>query len=72
MITDKNIKKFEKAAKALNKAIESCKKDLPGCFAYLDANNNFCLLDGSSGIGEDGAQDSIVSIVEVNAQCGDW
>lgn len=75
-ISEKKIKKFKRAAKALNAAILECKKDNPKCFAYLDGNSNMCLLDGSIGIGSevDGrdVQDTILAIEVVNSACGDW
>lgn len=71
-VSDKNLKRFERAVKSLNSVIADCKKENSKAFAYLDGNNNFCLLDGSAGIGEDGDQDSIIAISELKAMGGDW
>lgn len=71
-VSERNLKRFECAVKALNSVISDCKKENSKCFAYLDGNNNFCLLDGSAGIGEDGDQESIIAISQLKAMGGDW
>lgn len=71
-ISDKNIARFKRATKQLNKVINDCKDESPACFAYLDANENFCLMSGEKGIGEEGDDDTIIATENLKAQGGDW
>lgn len=71
-VSDNNIQRFKRAVKQLNSVIADCKKDNPSCFAYLDGNENMCLLSGEFGIGEDGIDDSILATQTLNASGGDW
>ena len=75
-VSAKSIAKFKAATKALNAAIAACKNDCVNDehkpFAYLDGNNNFHLLSGELGIGEDGAEDTVLIWTPLNASGGDW
>jgi len=71
-VSDKNIKAFIQATKALNKVIAECKKDATDCFVYLDGNNHLCLLDGSVKIGYEGVDETILACENLNSECGDW
>ncbi|MGP1715650.1 MAG: hypothetical protein ACTS9Y_00595 [Methylophilus sp.] len=71
-VSDKSIKDFQKAVTALNKVISTCKKEQPGCFAYLDGNDSLHLLDGTKSIGDVGDQETIIVSANLNAGGGDW
>ncbi|HDT5863145.1 TPA: hypothetical protein QHB43_003062 [Aeromonas hydrophila subsp. hydrophila] len=72
-VSDKNLARFKRAVKQLNAVIRDCKSDCADDehtpFAYLDGNNNFALLTGEFGIGDD---DSILITETLTAQGGDW
>ncbi|MES2877548.1 MAG: hypothetical protein V4713_03930 [Pseudomonadota bacterium] len=71
-ISEKNLRAFRAAVKKLDAVIADCRKENPACKAYLDGNQNFCLMDGSKSIGEEGDQETILAEGRLAAHAGDW
>ena len=71
-VSDKNQRDFKKAVNRLNSVIAVCRKDLPGCFAYLDGNHTMHLLDGTQNIGDERDQETIIVSATLDAAGGDW
>lgn len=71
-VSDKNIARFKRAVKQLNKVIKDCQDDDADVFAFLDGNSSLYLMSGESQIGEDGVQDTILAYEQLNASGGDW
>ena len=70
-VSDKNIKRFERAVHQLNKVIGDCKKDDFDSCVYL-SNDSLFLMDGSLGVGEEGVEDTIITFGPLNSDGGDW
>lgn len=71
-VSDKNIKRFERATAQLNKVIRDCKAENPGCKAYLDGSETFYLMTGEASIGDVGDMESIITETTLSAHGGDW
>lgn len=68
----KNLARFKRAVKQLNNVISDCKKENPSCFAYLDGNNSFHLMDGTEEPGESSNLESVLEWEYLSATGGDW
>lgn len=71
-VSERNIKRFSRAVKALDKVIEDCRSDDSDCFVYLDGSHSLQLMDGSVGVGDIGVTDTIITCEKLNAGGGDW
>jgi len=65
-------RKFQRAAKALNKVIAEYKKEYPKSFAYLDGSDQIHIMTGEREIGEIGDSDEIITYAELVCCGGDW
>lgn len=72
-VSERNLKRFERAVKQLDKVLADCKKELPHCNIYVDGSGSMNLMDGSKQIGEIGDQETILASAHVR-DCGggDW
>lgn len=72
-VSERNIKRFERAIRQIDKILVDCKKELPDCNVYLDGGGNMCLMDGSREIGEFDVKDTILAQEHIR-DCGggDW
>ena len=71
-VSDKNLARFKRAVRQLDKVIRDCKKDNPEAFAYLDGGGTLSLMSGDREIGQVGIEDTIITSENLTSKCGDW